>query len=123
MKRLTAPAVLLLAALPLLGGCASASFLGLAKQSSVDETEARTRADLARLDDEIRRLEEDRTDRDARLEALAADIGRLTGQMDDVAKSRDELMALADEVEKRLEDLPEETLRELVDALEAYLDG
>jgi len=129
---------LLAAAAVLVSGCASTKgFLGLATVSYVDEElgrieqEDRRRSDdlsaeLERISSGLAALEADLERVKADLEAydeLSAEIRQALTDFSAVQEATAELQLLAEQVAEELERLPRETVRQIVDALQAHLEG
>ncbi len=87
----------------LMSSCTSSSFMGLSKSSHVD-------AELEDLKAEI-----------AYLESLKSDLELALDNEDRLQESIEELNRLASDLSEELDDIPDETLRQLVSAIEAYL--
>ena len=104
----------------LLAGCATmAGWVGIASEEMVEEQAAATDARLAAADAEIRRLEAEL----GAAQAKAARLERLTGELEETIRATRELQELAGVMEGRLEELPQDTLRLLVEILQEYLQG
>ncbi|MBN2444409.1 MAG: hypothetical protein JXJ04_23805 [Spirochaetales bacterium] len=92
--------VMLLLTLFLVTGCTSTGFLGLAKESYAKE------------------LEEENTKLKEELEIVKNDMDKVL----DLAGEMEQIGRMTKKIESRLDELPEETLRKLVDILENYLN-
>lgn len=117
MNRLTAAgmpatAVLIL----LLGSCTTSSFMGLSRSSHVD-------AQLAEMESEIEQLRA----MEKELEEALENEDRLQAAVDELKLITDDftlkLESVAGEIRAELEGIPDETLRDLVDAIESYLES
>ena len=110
------------AGLMALGSCSSTSVMGLSRASYVDgeleELNARTEEmeSLRSRLDELSGLSE-------RVDALDEDMADLNRSVDETRETEQELRSLAGEFERRLDEMPENTLRELVEAILDRLDG
>jgi hypothetical protein len=99
-----------------LSGCASmAGTFGVASQEYVDEKLAETDARLAS------RIEANKTRVDEYAET-ADKLEALISSVEEAVRTTDELKQLAVVLEERLENLPHETITQLVDILQQYLD-
>lgn len=108
---------LLLLLLFALTGCASlAGRVGLASETFVKEQLQVLRTELETDFAENKQLMDNYAATAARLEELIA-------SMEGTVKTTDELKNLAVILEDRLEDLPKETIRQLVEILNNYLEG
>ena len=106
--------LILSAILVLLSGCTTTSFAGLAKTSYVDEVSAggqATREELAGLERQVQEMRQ-----------LADQLEVIIRAMDETRAATEELQELAGLVEARLDALPRESLRLLVESIQAYLD-
>ena len=92
--------VLFFIILVLCTGCTSTGFLGLAKESYVKQ-----------LEDENIKLKEE-------IESLKNEMTQVLELADNIEKLED----YAERVKSKLDKLPEETLRKIVDILQNYLD-
>ena len=122
MKRLITFLCISLALLFFFSGCTTTGFLGfLATTDSVDSRMAeqdamvraeleKQRADLAQAQKEIRDMQE-----------LRDQAAKAVVQTEQSQKSVEELKALIAELEARLITMPEQTLRRLIDLLQASL--
>ncbi|UCF99338.1 MAG: hypothetical protein JSV89_07310 [Spirochaetaceae bacterium] len=103
-------------ALVWLSGCATmAGWVGIASSESVDEKLTGTRSEL---EAEIGSL---RSDLDAH-QTRVTEIESLSRSMEEAIRATEELQQLADVMESRLEQMPRDTIQELVDILQRYLD-
>lgn len=110
MGRLTIALVIVMA---LVAACTTTSFAGLAKAAYVDEVSASAAtaaADLRALQDQVAEMQE-----------LADRLADLIARLEETQAATRELQQLAKTVEGRLQQLPRETLRELVKSIEVYL--
>ena len=111
MKRyLTAAAAVTLVLL--LGSCTSTSFLGLSRASHVEAEIEGMKTEL----DQLQAMENELAQAEEKLARAVDDARRLQ-------EAIDELNLLADEFEDELDDIPEETLRELMEAIDAHLNN
>jgi PBP1b-binding outer membrane lipoprotein LpoB len=92
--------LLLLAVLFFLNGCSTTGFLGLAKESYAKQ-----------LEEENRQLKEE-------LEIIKSDMNMVL----ELAENIEDLENLTKEIESKLDNLPEDTLRKLVSILQDYLE-
>jgi len=92
--------VLFIITLVVCTGCTSTGFLGLAKESYVKQ-----------LEDENTKLKEE-------IESLKNEMTQVLKLADNIEKLED----YAERVKAKLDELPEETLRKIVDILQNYLD-
>ena len=111
----------------LLAGCATmAGWVGIASEEMVEEQGAATDAQLAaanaRLTATAAEIESLKSQLEA-AEAKAARLERLAGEMEETIRATEELQALADVMEGRLQALPQDTLRLLMEILQAHLQG
>jgi hypothetical protein len=114
-SRVVAPLVAFLV-LIFLSGCGTmAGWVGIASSKSVDEKLAGTRSDL---EAEVGSL---RSDLDA-YQAKASEIERLGRSIEETIRATEELQQLAEIMESRLQQLPRDTIEELVEILQRYLD-
>ena len=115
------------AALMMLAGCATmAGWVGIASEEMVEEqgaaVDARLAAAEARLTEaeaELRRLE-------AELEAAqvkAARLESLASELEETIRATRELQELAEVMEVRLQELPQDTLRLLIEILQERLQA
>jgi outer membrane murein-binding lipoprotein Lpp len=111
MKKLVLLLVPVLA-LPL--ACTTTSFAGLARTSYVDEVSAAREATQSEL-------EQLRVEVDA-MQELADQLEEVIAAMEETQRATEELQELAAIVEARLESLPRETLRLLVESIQAFLE-
>jgi septal ring factor EnvC (AmiA/AmiB activator) len=119
MKRLIIPIVSIAF---VLSGCASTGFLGfLATTDSVDqqiaERDAAVRKELEAQKAEIDRMSKNLEE----LETLRDDTKEAVEQASQSRQSIEELRALIDDLESKLLDLPEQTLRRIIEILQASL--
>ncbi len=120
MKRLIIPIVSIAF---IFSGCASTGFLGfLATTDSVDqriaERDAAVKEELEAQKAEIGRMSRDLKE----LENVKADAAEAVEQASQSRQSVEELRALIDDLESRLLDLPEQTLRRIIEILQASLE-
>lgn len=110
-KRLIRTVLVCLAmvSLAVFSGCQSlAGTVGIATEQYVDEKVAEAESRLT-----------------SRIDAYAATADKLEeliGSVENTVRTTDELKQLAIVLEERLNNLPEETIRQLVDVLQQYLD-
>ena len=109
-----------------LSACASGSFLGLATSAYVDEQLEATRAEVeAAREDMSGQLQAElstvRFDVD-RVDELTRDLEQLLATIRENERATQELQQLATVVASRLDELPTETLRRLVEILERNLE-
>jgi septal ring factor EnvC (AmiA/AmiB activator) len=106
-------------ALLLLGGCATmAGWVGIASEAQLEEQAATTEARLAQADTEIAQLKDE-------LEAYnekAGRLERLTEDLEKAIRSTQELQELAQVMEARLQEVPQDTLRLFVKIIVQYLE-
>lgn len=119
MKRLIIPIVSIAF---VLSGCASTGFLGfLATTDSVDqqiaERDAAVRKELEAQKAEIDRMSKNLEE----LETLRDDTKEAVEQASQSRQSIEELRALIDDLESKILDLPEQTLRRIIEILQASL--
>ena len=109
-------AVLAVFALVVLSGCQSlAGSFGIATQQYVDDKMTETEGRLsAQIDENRSKLE--------KYETAADKLEELINSVEGAVRTTDELKQLAGVLEERLNSLPEETIRQLVDVLQQYLD-
>ena len=116
------------AVLLLLAGCATmAGWVGIASEAQVEEVEqkasatetrlAATEAQLATANGEIDRLKAELQSYDERASRLES----LTGDLEETIRSTRELEQLAEVMEARLQQLPQDTLRLLVEIIQKHL--
>ena len=110
-----------------LSACASGSFLGLATSAYVDEQLEATRAEVeAAREDMSGQLQAElstvRVDVD-RVDELTRDLEQLLATIRENERATQELQQLATVVASRLDELPTETLRRLVEILERNLEA
>jgi septal ring factor EnvC (AmiA/AmiB activator) len=119
MKRLIIPIVSIAF---VLSGCASTGFLGfLATTDSVDQQMAERDAAM-REEFKAQKAEIDRMSRNLEeLETLRDDTKEAVEQASQSRQSIEELRALIDDLESKLLDLPEQTLRRIIEILQASL--
>ncbi len=109
-------AILGVSALVVLSGCQSlAGTVGVATEQYVDDKIAETESRLAAQIDENRSKLE-------KYETTADKLEELINSVEGAVRTTDELKQLAGVLEERLNSLPEETIRQLVDVLQQYLD-
>lgn len=104
-----------LAALSLSGCATMAGWVGIASSESVDEKLAGTRG---QLETEIGSL---RSELDVH-QARVAEIEDLSSSMEDAIQKTEELEQLAEVMAARLEQMPRDTIQELVEILQRYLE-
>ena len=109
--------VLMIAALSGLTGCASiAGTFGIASEKYVDEKMSEADGRLSsRIDDNRTKVE--------KYASTADQLEALIGSVEDAVRTTDELKQLAVVLEERLNNLPEETIAQLVDVLQQHLDA
>ncbi len=110
-----------------LSACASGSFLGLATSAYVDEQLEATRAEVeAAREDMSGQLQAEistvRFDVD-RVDELTRDLEQLLATIRENERATQELQQLATVVASRLDELPTETLRRLVEILQRNLEA
>ena len=110
-----------------LSACASGSFLGLATSAYVDEQLEATRAEVeAAREDMSGQLQAElstvRFDVD-RVDELTRDLEQLLATIRENERATQELQQLATVVASRLDELPTETLRRLVEILKRNLEA
>ena len=123
MKRLVPLGVL---AILSLSACASGSFLGLATSAYVDEQLAAARGEVeaarqvlsSQLQSELATVQVDVD----RVDELTRELEQLLATIRENERATQELQQLATVVASRLEELPTETLRRLVEILQAHLE-
>lgn len=100
-----------------LTGCASmAGTFGIASQEYVDEKLSEAEGRLApRIQENRKKVDE--------YSATADQLEELIGSVEDAVRTTDELKQLAVILEERLNNLPVETIKQLVDVLQQYLDA
>lgn len=99
-----------------LSGCAStAGTFGIASQKYVDEKMAEAETRLAS------QIDANKTKVD-KYAATADKLEALISSVEEAIRTTDELKRLAVVLEERLENLPQETIKQLVDILQQYLD-
>ena len=104
----------LTATLLLVAGCTTTSFAGLAKSTYVDEVSAggqATQEELGELERQVQEMQE-----------LTDQLEIVIQAMEETRAATAELQELARQVELRLDALPRESLRLLVESIQAYLD-
>ena len=110
-----------------LSACASGSFLGLATSAYVDEQLAATKGEVESARQELRsqlqtELSTVRVDVD-RVDELTRELEQLLATIRENERATQELQQLATVVASRLEELPTETLRRLVEILQSHLEA
>ena len=109
--------VLTIVALSGLTGCASiAGTFGIASEQYVDEKMSEAEGRLSS------RIDDNRTKVD-KYASTADQLEALIGSVEDAVRTTDELKQLAVVLEERLDNLPEETIQQLVEVLQQYLDA
>ncbi len=109
--------VLTIVALSGLTGCASiAGTFGIASEQYVDEKMSEAEGRLSS------RIDDNRTKVD-KYASTADQLEALIGSVEDSVRTTDELKQLAVVLEERLYNLPEETIQQLVEVLQQYLDA
>jgi hypothetical protein len=99
-----------------LPGCATmAGWVGIASNESVDEKLTGTKSEL---EGEIDSLRSDLVAQQARIE----EIQSLSTSMEEAIQATEELQELAGIMESRLEQMPRDTIEQLVIILQNYLD-
>jgi uncharacterized protein YlxW (UPF0749 family) len=102
----------------LLGGCATmAGWVGIASEAQLEEQAASTEVRLAAADTEIAQLRADLELYDEKADRLES----LTEDLEKAIRSTQELQELAQVMEARLQEVPQDTLRLLVEIIERYL--
>ena len=113
----TVSIVLTIVALSGLTGCASiAGTFGIASEQYVDEKMSEAEGRLSS------RIDDNRTKVD-KYASTADQLEALIGSVEDAVRTTDELKQLAVVLEERLDNLPEETIQQLVEVLQQYLDA
>ena len=102
----------LIAGLLLVTSCSTSSFMGLSKSAYVDSEIQR----LGETADEIELI----NSRIAGLDAISAEVTALREEVRDVKATEEELQDMAIVLQSRLNSIPEDTLKELVKAIESY---
>jgi methyl-accepting chemotaxis protein len=122
MKRPFAPLVLISAVFFLLSGCTTTGFLGfLATTDSVDvrmaEQDARMKEEM-----ELQRAQMDKMARDVKeMQDLRDSAAKAVEQTADARRSVEELKSLIAELEAKIGDLPEQTIRRIIALLQSSL--
>ena len=106
-----------IAALAGLSGCASiAGTFGIASEQYVDEKMIEAEGRLSsRIDDNRAKVD--------KYASTADQLEALIGSVEDAVRTTGELKQLAVILEERLNYLPQETIKQLVDVLQQYLDA
>lgn len=108
-------------------GCATmGSWFGMASEEYVDEQVAAVQADVLRNSESIRDNSESITAVGETVDEIvesAASVEEALISVEQAVTTTEELKQLADVLEDRLEDLPRETIRQLIGILETYLDS
>jgi hypothetical protein len=109
--------LVMIAALVGLSGCASiAGTFGIASEQYVDEKMSEAEGQLSsRIDDNRSKVD--------KYASTADQLEELIGSVEDAVATTDELKQLAVILEERLNNLPQETIKQLVDVLQQYLDA
>ena len=109
--------VLMIAAFSGLTGCASiAGTFGIASEQYVDEKMSEAEGRLSpRIDDNRSKVD--------KYASTADQLEGLIGSVEDAVRTTAELKQLAVVLEERLNNLPEETIKQLVEVLQQYLDA
>ncbi len=102
----------LIAGISLVSSCSTSSFMGLSKSAYVESELQR----LGETADEIDLI----NSRITELDAISAEVTVLRGEVNEVKATEDELQNLAIVLQSRLDAIPEDTLKELVKAIESY---
>ena len=119
-----AKAFVVIAVLVAISGCASlAGTFGLASKSYVDEQLEVVRSELKTDVDRTASIARENTEALKGYGETAAQLEELIVSIQQTVQTTDELKALADILEKRLENLPVETIRQLVGILNEYLEN
>jgi methylthioribose-1-phosphate isomerase len=115
--KLLALAIVVLVTIGAMSGCQSfAGTFGIATEQYVDEKVSEAEGRLsAQVDENQKKINE--------YTATADKLEELIGSVEDSVKTTEELKQLAVLLEERLNDLPKETIRQLVDVLQQYLDS
>jgi len=115
-SRVAAPLLTFLVLFILFGCATMAGWVGIASSESVDEKVAGASSDL---EAEIGSL---RSDLDA-YQARATEIDRLGRSIEETIRTTEELQQLAEIMESRLQQMPRDTIEELVAILQRYLNS
>ncbi len=91
--------------------CTTSGFAGLAKESYALEVEQKTSADIQQLRDEVAKIKE-----------LTNKLDGLLEDIEETKKTTKEFQDLVKELEGRINDMPRESIEELVKILQKYLD-
>jgi hypothetical protein len=102
----------LIAGLLLVTSCSTSSFMGLSKSAYVDSEIQR----LGETADEIELI----NSRIAELDAISAEVTTLRDEVNEVRATEKELQDMAIVLQSQLSSIPEDTLKELVNAIESY---
>jgi hypothetical protein len=102
----------LIAGLLLVTSCSTSSFMGLSKSAYVDSEIQR----LGETADEIELI----NSRIAELDAISAEVTALRDEVNEVRATEKELQDMAIVLQSQLSSIPEDTLKELVNAIESY---
>jgi archaellum component FlaC len=109
----------LIAGLLLVTSCSTSSFMGLSKSAFVDSEFQR----LGETADEIESINSRMAELDgisAELDGISAEVTALREEVTEVRATEEELQDLAIVLQSRLNSIPEDTLKELVKAIESY---
>jgi septal ring factor EnvC (AmiA/AmiB activator) len=121
-----AGALIAVVAVAMMSGCATfGDLVGLASEEYVDERIAEVQAEMSGLSGEIEDNRSKIAQANSRLEdiSVAADeVAHALESMESAVRTTEELKQLAVVLEERLADLPEQTIQQLVEVLQAYLD-
>jgi methyl-accepting chemotaxis protein len=98
----------------LVTGCTTTSFAGLAKTSYVDQVSTAGQETQSELEDLGVRV--------AEIQELADQLEEVIAAMEETRAATEELQELARIVETRLESLPKDTLRLLVESIQSFLE-
>jgi len=95
----------------LFASCTTSGFAGLTKESYTLEVEQKTTADIEALRDEV-----------AKIKVLTDQLDGLLKDIEATKKSTKEFQDLVKELEGRINNMPKESIAELVKVLQKYLD-
>jgi len=116
--------VLLVVSLAMFSGCTTlAGKVGIASEDYVTAQVEAARATLQMEIDATNKQLEATQSEIGQYSQAAADLTQLIDSMQRTVQTTDELKQLADVLQGRLENLPVETIRQLVTILEQYLEG
>jgi septal ring factor EnvC (AmiA/AmiB activator) len=120
MKRLIG---LALAAL-LSSGCATTGFLGFLATTKYVDGKVEASAKQARDELQETRADLEQTRKEVeRIQQLAGQMEGMQSEVTRMQKATEELKRLVQELESRLAQLPDQTLRQLADLIQAYLSS